>query len=186
MIGRSRSGRRLASGRRSLAQLAANENGNATIEFALLFPAVISVFLMSFEVGLLATREAMLSRGTDFVVRDLRLTTGEAPDVDELRQRICERSAIIPDCLDRLMLELEARPLADWAGPTPAVRCIDRTDEPDPVIDFEPGQQNELMLIRVCALFEPLFPAARIGYRITGDFGLYGITTVAGFVHEPK
>ncbi|WP_281274733.1 TadE/TadG family type IV pilus assembly protein [Histidinibacterium lentulum] len=172
--------------RAALRRRIVSEDGNSTIEFVLLFPLLFTLFLMSVEVGVLTTREAMLARGTDLTVRDLRLTTGETPDAEELRRRICERAAIIPNCMDRLMLELEARPLADWSGPRPSVRCVDRTHDPDPVTTFRPGLQNQLMVVRVCALFEPLFPAASLGFSIAGERGLYGITTVAGFVHEPE
>lgn len=169
-----------------LRQLRSGEDGNPTVEFALLFPGIIALFIMGFEIGLMTVRETMLNRATDLVVRDLRLSTGQAPDYAEIRRRICARSSIIPDCESRLRLELEARPLEQWTAGTTGVRCIDQDEPVDPATEYLPGQQNELMMIRVCSLFDPVMPTTGLGFRIKDDRGLYAITAVAAFVNEPE
>jgi len=70
-----------------LRDLRRKEDGNATIEFAILFPAFIMIFLSAFESGLLMTRQVLLDRAVDLTVRDIRLRTwlpGPPPTHDDL------------------------------------------------------------------------------------------------------
>jgi len=82
------------------------ENGNATIEFALLFPAFVTLFLVVVETGLLLTRGVMLDRAVDMSMRDLRLGTLNPMTHDNLKDDICNNSVIIPNCVNTLLLEL--------------------------------------------------------------------------------
>lgn len=170
----------------TLGRLRRDEDGNVTIEFVILFPIFFTLMLMAFELSLVTARATMLERGVDLVVRDLRLGTGATPDYETIRDRICERSLMIPDCANSLRLELRSLPLEDWDDVAAAPACVNRAAPVDPAQAFQPGIQNELMMIGVCALFEPIFPTTGLGYRLRhNDEGDYAIRSVAAFVNEP-
>lgn len=177
----------MTAGRLKLGLFRDDESGSTTIEFVIFFPIVLSLFMMAFELGLTTTRSTMLERGTDLVVRDLRLGTGTVPDYETIRDRICNNAKLIPNCAEKLRVELRSMPAADWSSIDTVTRCINREEEVDPSLEFRPGLQNELMIIRVCALFEPIFPTTGLAYRIAEnpEGHEYAIRTTAAFVNEP-
>lgn len=75
-----------------------NETGSSTVEFCILLPAFLALFISSYEAGLLMVRNVMLERGVDLAVRDLRLGTPEPPTFEEFKQSICDNSLIIANC----------------------------------------------------------------------------------------
>lgn len=167
------------------------EDGNATIEFVILFPAFIFLFLTGFESGYYMVRNVMLERAVDVAVRDVRLSNGSVPDFEGLKQRICQQASIIPDCMASVQIELEPvnkvpGGVASAAGSV--VRCIDKAAPPedDQSGDYNVGVQNQLMLMRVCALSQPLFPTTGIGVGMKVDSqGNYAIVATTAFVNEP-
>ena len=167
------------------------EDGNATIEFVILFPAFIFLFLTGFEAGYYMVRNVMLERAVDVAVRDVRLSNGSVPDLQGLKQRICDEASIIPDCMASVQIELEPinkTPGGVAAAAGPVVRCIDKAAPPDvdQTGDFNVGVQNQLMLVRVCALSQPLFPTTGIGVGMKVDGqGNYAIVATTAFVNEP-
>jgi Flp pilus assembly protein TadG len=167
------------------------EDGSATIEFVILFPAFISLFLMGFESGFYMVRNVMLERAVDLAARDVRISNGSMPDLDGLKQVICSETVMITDCLTSLQIELEPIdkvPGSVAAATSGGVRCIDKDAPPD--VDqtgaYNVGFQNQLMLMRVCALSKPIFPTTGIGLGMKIDtHGNYAIVATTAFVNEP-
>jgi Flp pilus assembly protein TadG len=56
-----------------LARALRNEEGTATMEFVLVIPLIMMIFMASFESGLLMTRSIMLEQSVDMAMRELRL-----------------------------------------------------------------------------------------------------------------
>jgi hypothetical protein len=163
-----------------------NEDGVISVEFVLLFPVLMMIFFVAFEVGLWNMREVMLRRAVNIVVRDIRLNTAAPPTYDEMKTAICERTTFVEGCEAALRIEMQALPLDAWANIDDKASCVDRRDEVEPQQTFTPGGQNELMIVRVCRLFEPLFPGVGLGQRLAEDAdGEYGLRVTAGFVTEP-
>jgi len=162
------------------------EDGNATVEFVLLFPAIITLFLMSFELGLYLTRSVMLDRAVDISMRELRLGTLDPMNHDQLKNEICSNSVIIPNCQDVVLVELRPVSTATWEPLGGDVTCVDRSEEIQPVLDFVPGAANEMMLVRVCAIFDPLFPTTGLAAQMQLDpTGAYALVTTSAYVNEP-
>lgn len=162
------------------------EDGNATIEFVLLFPAFMTLFLVVFETGLLLTRGVMLDRGVDVAMRQLRLGTLDPMTHDGLKNEICEQSVIIPDCNNAVLVELRPISKTTWEPLTHSATCVDRTEEVQPVLDFVTGISNEMMLVRVCAVFDPFFPTTGLAASIKLDkSGAYALVTTSAYVNEP-
>lgn len=163
-----------------------SEDGTATIEFAILFPAFMVIFVSAFELGILMTRHALLERALDLTVRNIQLNTSTPPTHDQVRTMICENSSIIPDCETRTKVELVMIDPRVTATIDPSPDCIDTAEPFKPVRQFRNGQQNQIMMIRVCSLFDPIFPTTGLGYQIPRESGnLYALVSTSAFVMEP-
>ncbi len=173
--------------RRALSRLFRREDGTATVEFVLVVPVVISIFMASVEAGFYMAKHVMLERGLDLVMRDLRLGNLGAVDHNDLRELICEATPILVDC--ESILKVEMRPIStiSFNMPSTPATCINRGEETEPLTDFIPGGSNEIMIVRVCAIQDPIFPSTGIGLRMRADDqGGYQMVTASVFVNEPR
>jgi hypothetical protein len=173
-----------------LARFARADRGTAKVEFCILFPVFIVLLLSGFEAGMLMTRQLMLERGLDLTMRELRLGTMANPTHTAVKQEICEKSLIIPNCMTSVQLELREVDMVAWNVPMDGNRCVDRTAELDPMLDppdgFTAGARNVLMMVRACAVFDPWFPGVGLGTQLPRDrSGGYRLVATSGFVNEP-
>ncbi|MEM7178340.1 MAG: TadE/TadG family type IV pilus assembly protein [Pseudomonadota bacterium] len=175
---------------RGLALFWRDQRGNATIEFVVLFPFIIYLIFSMAEAGVLMARTISLDRGLDMAMRDIRL--GITPDVthDDIKEMICQQAFLLTNCNESVLLELA--PVADvdspgGAGfPTTPIQCIDRTEEVDPVISFDPGAEDQIMYVRACIVVDPLFPTSGLGAMLPKDAsGGYAIIAKSAFINEP-
>lgn len=163
------------------------EDGVASIEFVLILPAFLMVFMSSFESGLLMTRFILLERAVDMTVRDLRLGTFVAPTHALIKQEICDKTVLFENCNSIMMLELRPVSQTTWEPLGTDVTCVDRAANVQPVTQFSTGIDNEMMLVRACAVFDPIFPGAGIGLRLPKDAtGAYSLVASSAFVNEPS
>jgi len=173
------------------------EDGSATVEFVILFPLIISIFLMGFETGFYMVRNVMLERAVDISVREIRLGNGRVPDFDLLKAQLCETAMILPDCEDPSspskaihisMQEIDIAPGSIAAIEGPA-RCTNRfSDQPQYTSDdYEVGDTNKMMIVQVCAAVSPLFPTTGIGLGMQNDQlgGAMALVATTAFVTEP-
>lgn len=171
---------------RALKARLCREDGSSTIEFVFLFPTLITLFLMVVEAGVLMTRGVMLDRGVDISMRMLRLGTLSPMDHDTLKTEICNNALIIPDCLNSVLIELRAISTTTWTPLSGATTCVDRTEEIQPVLEFTAGLTNEMMLVRVCAVYDPFFPTTGLAARMDLDAsGAYSLVAMSAYVNEP-
>jgi Flp pilus assembly pilin Flp len=163
-----------------------DENGNAVVEFALLVPIFIFFMMAAVEVGMMSIRNTMLERGLDQTVRWIRLNTGAAPTHNELKQMICAQE-VVPDCMENLQLEMVRRDIRNWQALPTEVSCTDRALDVQPMANLSFGMDNELMILRACAKYEPIFPSTWFTNELTldesGDARLIAMTA---FVQEPR
>ncbi|WP_050761103.1 TadE/TadG family type IV pilus assembly protein [Thalassobium sp. R2A62] len=148
-----------------------NEDGSSSVEFVILFPVFIVLVATSIEVGLVMTRQVMLERGTDLAVRAIRLgTTSPGPvGAAQITNMICSTASIIPDCVNQVKVEMRPiDPRSLTLIPTVA-DCRDRDDPAVPAREVTSGTQNQLMVLRVCALIDPFFPTVGLGKRFLVD-----------------
>lgn len=163
-----------------------SEDGNGTIEFVILVPLIIMVTFSSYETGMLTTRQVMLERGVDVVVRRIRIGALPNPEHDDLKLQICQEAVIIPDCYNQIKLEMVVRDPRNWAALTTTPDCVDRDEPGAPLNNFGTGGNNQLMVLRVCALFDPVMPNAVIGTALPKESGgAYALTATSSFVMEP-
>ena len=120
--------------------------------------SLLTVFMASFESGLLMTRSIMLEQAVDITMRELRLGHYPLPDAALLKREICKRTIIFKSCETNIMIEMTRVSTQTWALPSTNVSCVDREEEIQPVTALQIGQQNDVMLIRVCVIQDALFP----------------------------
>tara|TARA_B110000503_G_C7106733_1_gene396235 strand:+ start:292 stop:828 length:537 start_codon:yes stop_codon:yes gene_type:complete len=162
------------------------DDGNATVEFVLVFPVFMVLFISAFEAGLMMTRHVMLERGLDMAVREVRLNTGAAPTHDQFKTMICQGAGIIPNCMENLKLEMRPIDPRNWSNIPSVADCVN-TDEPfQAPRNYQTGAPNQIMIVRACSLFLPIFPGTGLGFQMprqSGDF--YALVSMSAFVMEP-
>ena len=164
------------------------EDGNATIEFVILFPIFVGLLVSSVEIGIVTMRHTMLDRAVDLTVRDIRMSTGMAPQYAQVRDTICNRAQVIPDCQNNLKVEMIRMNLRAWTPPPAEFDCVNHAEEVQPVRNFQNGTSNEMILIRVCALYKPIFPMAGLGRALSNSTpsGHAAMLSATAFVQEPR
>ncbi len=162
------------------------ESGAASVEFVIVFPIFFSIFVSAFEMGMMNIRAVMLERATDMVVRAVRLNQGSDFEYEDVRTAVCELSVMLPDCEEILRIEMTPVDTDTWGTLPRAADCVDRSQTIQPAVNFTNGVENELMLVRVCAVLDPFFPTVGLGRSMPKDStGGYIITASSAFVNEP-
>lgn len=171
---------------------ARKDDGTATFEIMLVLPAFFILFLSAYEGGMVSMRHVMLERGVDMAVRDVRIGRMKEPTHTQLKLAICEYAGIIPQCIDNLQLEMVRMDIRSWStaldGP---IRCVDRALTVQPAVQFTNGGNNELMVLQVCSLFDPVSQTSGWGQYALGakipkkSQGGYALVASSAFVMEP-
>jgi len=172
--------------RRQAARLLCREDGNASVEFMVIVPIYLALMVMSLELSMITLRQTMLERGLDIAVREIRLGTGTKPTHDAIKKRICDEVYVIADCENSIRLEMvpsDMRALTTLGG---QIMCTDKQEEGAPVLKFTPGQQNQLMFLRACAKYDPIFPTWQLARAMQKDAsGQIALISMSAFVQEP-
>ncbi len=157
-----------------------------TIEFALWFPIFVAFICGTTELGLIAARHARLEFGVDAAVRLVQLETDQDVDHDTLVQTICDTAAIIPNCAENMMLEMRIQDLRGTLNIDNDAECTDRSEEVNEQATFDNGDENQLMILRACVKFSPVFPTTGIASSLNRDgAGDYSLISVGAYVQEP-
>jgi hypothetical protein len=175
--------------RRGHCRFGHDESGTSTVEFVILFPMFMAIFFAAFESGYMMLRNVMLERALDLTVRELRLGTPAPPTFDEFKSSICENTYFIENCEDSVQVQLRPVSMTTWGPLGGDPRCIDVDSAIDPFdqTEYAVGGNNELMMVRVCALFRPMFPTTGLGLAMRYDGeGNYAIVATTAFVNEPS
>ena len=165
-----------------------NEDGQIAIEFVLLVPILFTAFMSSVELGIYSMRQMWLDRGLDIAVRQVRVNTQAIPSHDALKIVICENAGFIPDCTDSLKLEMIVVDPRAYVGLDNTIDCVDRSlpiTSQDPP-NYQTGEEHDLMLLRACVKFNPIFPTTGLGFHFGKDgAGQASMTATSAFVQEP-
>lgn len=171
---------------RYLRRFLRGEDGNATVEFSILFLPMFTFLLSAVEVGMIHVNHTMLERAMDMTVRDIRLGTGAVPQHDAIKDMICERAGFIEDCGNNLRLEMIRLNPRAWTGIPANADCTDQSEDVQPVRSFVSGAANDLMFLRACAKFDPVFPTIGMGENMIIDgAGKFALISSSAFVQEP-
>lgn len=164
------------------------EKGLAAVEFALFFPLYLGMFFWAVELGIMQIKSVMLDHALDVSMREIRLGMIDAPSPELLKTAICSRARIIENCADQLMIDLRPVSTTTWNMPPAPVECVNNDDEDmQPAVTWNPGRQNEIMLVRACIVIPVIFPNLMLGRHLHMDTsGGIGIASISAFVNEPS
>lgn len=165
-----------------------DESATATLEFVIVFPLLMIVFIAAFETALILTRQIMLERTLDMTTRVLRLAQGVITDADTVRDTMCANTNLLPNCDTLLTIDLIVIDDTLYEMPSNAQICADRGSgiviAPANNEDF--GGDNEFLLIRTCLIVERILPFSGFGLNLTRDDNgdMYMMASTI-FVNEP-
>lgn len=179
--------KRLAALKQKIKQIIHREDGTATIEFVILFPALMTLFLSSFEMSVLLLRSVMLDKSLDTTVRELRLGLIDTENTTELKSSICNRAPILADCSTTLLVELTPISTSTWTLPSGNTACIDTSADIQPATTVNFGTANDVMIVRACAKVDPFFAPSEwvLDLAPTDGAGQYAVVAASTFVNEP-
>jgi Flp pilus assembly protein TadG len=162
------------------------EDGSPTVEFVIVFPVIAVMIVMTLELGVITLRQVMLERGLDMAVREVRLGTGSQPEHDDIKDLICRNALVINNCDQNLYVEMVPTDPRAFNAVHPVASCTDEEVESRPVRSVTPGQENELVLLRACVLYDPVFPDGLLPRYLTKDGqGRSAVIDMTAFVQEP-
>ncbi|MEP2640578.1 TadE/TadG family type IV pilus assembly protein [Roseobacter sp.] len=176
-----------------------DDEGHMLIEFAIIVPVIFSLFLASVEFGIYSMRQMFLDRGLDMTVRVIRLNTGVDLDNngevdldhDTVKQMICDNSGFLNtgsanNCDTTLRLEMVAIDPFNYVGLSEDTDCVDVSQAVNPPRGFTNGAEHELMMLRACVKFDPVFPTTGLGRAFEKDgAGQVSMISMSAFVQEP-
>ncbi len=172
-----------------LRQIKEEESGSLVlIEFVILFPIMLLVFMTCFEFGFYQFRQVFLERGLDLAVRDVRLNTSTKFTHSQLKLSICNYAGFLEDCDDELKLQMSPIDVRTFPGGIGETDCSDTSQPVQPVRQFKNGVQHQLMVLRACYKFQPVFPQVGLGaafYRNADGGGRSAMVAISAFVQEP-
>lgn len=164
------------------------EDGTATMEFVILVPVLFTIFIATLEIGLMMSRWSSIDRAADMVIRSLRLGQYDNPDAEMLRREVCDRVFLVENCFENTAVDIREIDRTTFLMPDGDEPCVTRDDEIiQPVTEITPGQQNDLMLIRVCVTVDTIFPTSTYALPIELDEqGGYALSIASVYVNEPS
>ncbi|QUJ75205.1 pilus assembly protein [Sulfitobacter albidus] len=164
------------------------ENGAVVaLEFMIMLPLIFGTFFMGFEMGIYSIRQLMLDRALEVTTRDVRLNTQATFSHDDLRTAICANSGGLDKCDENLKLEMLPMDPRDFTGLPANPDCENIYSNATPVRGWSLGQQHELMILRACYRFKPVFPTTGLGYYLEKNSnGEARMVSITAFVQEPS
>tara|TARA_R110002124_G_scaffold106467_21_gene258438 strand:- start:47892 stop:48428 length:537 start_codon:yes stop_codon:yes gene_type:complete len=170
-----------------LARFRRQDHGSATVEFVIAVPLVLTFLFSSIDFGAVMLRQVFLDRSVDMAVRQVRLGAVPANGFAAFRQMICDGTILIPNCTSNIAIEMRPIDTATFAGLNTPAQCVNREQDIQPVLAFNPGGGNqELMLIRVCIAADPFLALTGMVLGMQADAtGAYNIVSKAAFANEP-
>ncbi|MEL6450041.1 MAG: TadE/TadG family type IV pilus assembly protein [Pseudomonadota bacterium] len=164
-----------------------DEKGHMVVEFALAVPLVFTLFMTSVEMGIYAVRQNFLDRGLDMAIRNVRLNTGANYTHSDIKTMVCDFAGFLEDCDSALKLEMNPINPRAFSGFAGSADCQDVSQPVAPSRSFVHGSEHQLMLLRACYMFKPVFASTGLGYAFTKDgSGRVKMVSLSGFVQEPN
>ena len=174
------------------ARFISDESGAPTVEFVVIFPFLLSMFLWMLETGYLAFHAVQLDRGLDITSRDLAingipdgLTVDQA--YEQIRDSVWE-NGLMRGCADNLKLELYAHKSTD-SFTTSDISCVNRTSgaSTTPIVNAGNCTASDQMIeMRACLLYDPVMPVGLTYFQKSdADTDAVQITSRSIFFNEP-
>jgi hypothetical protein len=158
-----------------------------SLEFVVMFPLLLMALAFGIEFTTHANRQFQVDRGLDVTTRAIRLNTATQFTHEDIRDTICANSGGLDECDSKMRLEMIAINPRDFVSLPPMPDCTDTPQPVNPVRGWSLGQQHELMMLRACYKFKPVFGFLGLGQLLGTDSEGYGkMVAISAFVQEPR
>jgi Flp pilus assembly protein TadG len=172
---------------RVLRRFRQQQDGASTIDVVIVVPVVLALLFTAIDFGVVMLRQVFLDRSLDLAVRQVRLGNVPQNGLEGLRQQICNGSFVTPNCVAVTTIEMRPINPDTMFGLSDPAMCLNRAEQIAPVLEFNPGSANELMLIRVCMAADPFLWLTGFVYGMAGHpSGGYALVARAAFANEPR
>jgi len=163
------------------------DEGSSTVEFVIVTPMILVLMFSAIDFGMVMLRQVFLDRAVDMAVREVRLGRVPAGGGQAFRQMICDRTFMLPNCINAISVEMRPVDTVTWAGLTGPAQCINRDQNITPQLEFRPSPgAQELMLLRVCVVADPFIDTTGMVMGMTRDAsGGFNLVARAAWVNEP-
>ncbi|MBZ4023368.1 hypothetical protein CKO11_12960 [Rhodobacter sp. TJ_12] len=171
-----------------LGRLRHSEEGAVTIPALLWLPLFIMIMAASVEMGVLIIKQTLFDRGIDLTTRILRLGLEDLPSHEQLKRSICTNIAFIPDCMDRLAVEVFPVDTDTWTATNQAAAlCVDSSNAASISPQILRGGTNQLMILRACLKIDTMMEVNPLAMALARDVdGRAALVSVTAFVNEPR
>ena len=162
---------------------ARDQEGATAIEFAIVGPLFLSLLFSSIEMGWVMTQSMMLESAVNRTARSMQINSAAFSAVD-FKRTVCSHAIVLKNCEEILNVELSP---VDVRGdiPTDATRCVDRAAKTVPLTQFKPGNGNQIVFGRACAVVDVLTPGLGVALSLPVDSsGGLRLTARFAFVSE--
>lgn len=141
--------------------------------------------------GIVTVRQTLLVRGCEIAIREARLGTGVNFIHNQMHGMICDGAVIFENCEANLRLEMIASDPRNYTKLPNTVDCVQHaageSEVLNPVREFTAGQSHEVMIVRACMLYDPVFPTSQLALdRTTDQNGKSALVAVSAFNQEPR
>ncbi len=162
-------GKAISAARTARRRLRSDCRGSAAVEFAIVAPIFLMIMFSTFEVGWFYYANSIVDASVTTGARLLRTgqiqssggTTEE--QYDTIYNDICRVLDTFGSCDTRLTVEVETYNTFDeLAADTSPATCADAPPDQLDAIPFEPGNELQIVRLRVCYIYTTLNPAIGI------------------------
>jgi len=162
-------------------------DGTAAIEFAIIAPVFLALMFSIFEVGWFHFVNSTVNIATTQSARIVR--TGQVQlggtSEQEYFQSVCNVVDIFGECDTTLTVDVTT--FADFAAlamDTSDATCRDAPQAEIDNIPYNPGNENEIVRVRICVLYKTINPAIGVNLSETGS-SIRRVSSTLIFRNEP-
>lgn len=160
-----------------------------TVEFVIIFPMFFVAFMFGFELSMNSIHQMRLDRGLEVTTREIRLNTSKQFTHDTLKKTICANTGGLKDCETNLRLEMIPTNPRTFTSLPASADCINSAQPVSPVRGWSLGQQHDLMLLRACYRYIPMWGQYGLGRALDENGakdGFAEMVAISAFVQEPR
>ncbi|GJL96150.1 MAG: hypothetical protein DHS20C05_25550 [Hyphococcus sp.] len=168
-----------------------DRRGSAAVEFSIVAPVFLLMMFSTFEVGWFYFANSIVDASVSGAARQIK--TGQVQrsggsDADKfqaLYDDVCDIVDTFGACTNRLTVEVKSyTTFGELAADTAAATCADAPPDQVDAIPFSPGDELQIVKVRVCYIYTTLNPAIGINLAESGSSDRRLVSTMI-FRNEP-
>ncbi len=169
--------------------LSGDNSGSTAVEFAMISPILLLMLFGMLELGWLFIRMSILDSAVAEAGRSVY--TGAAAygyvTHDDIEEMICDNLTFASANYCKANIAVELTVIEDFNdAPDHAAVCEDDSMKVQPLTNYEPGAESEIVYMRVCLTTPLMLPAIGMATQLpqTED-GRFQMTSAITFMNEP-